>query len=76
MIEIDALHIKIPGLSEREGRQLAAAVSQGLALQMPDGMSSRHLDRLDLQLTTSGANSQAQLAQQIVHAIIQQLQAT
>lgn len=68
--------LRIPGISEREGRQLAGEVSRGLLQHVGKISTGGQIGDIDLQLQVSGALSQQQLARQIVEAIIQRLQTT
>ncbi|GAB4424657.1 MAG: hypothetical protein OHK0039_41950 [Bacteroidia bacterium] len=75
-MEIQEMVLRIPGMSEREGRQLASEVSQGLLQHVGKITTGGQIGDIDLQLQVSGELSQQQLARQIVEAIIQRLQTT
>lgn len=72
-MEIQEMILRIPGMSEREGRLLAEAVSQGLTQQIGEGLNGGHIGSLDLRIQVAGEQSRQQLAQQIIQAITQQL---
>lgn len=70
-ITIDQLHLKVPGLSQHQGRVLGQQIATGLAKQWPRSGRSIELGAVDIRLQSSAVNGNTQqLADQVVNAII------
>jgi hypothetical protein len=72
-ISIDRLALEIPGISEKEARELAAAIGQNLAkADYPPGV--RDLPTLRIDLSPQGAGfDRALMAEQIASEILMQI---
>jgi hypothetical protein len=72
-ISIDRLALQIPGISEEDARELAAAIGQNLAkVDYPPGV--RDLPTLRIDLSPEGAGSdRALMAEQIASQIVMQI---
>jgi hypothetical protein len=74
-IEIDRLSLKLSGLSEDQGRLLAARVAEGLAaLPAPDNAIQRNAMQANATMVPGG--SVTTLADQIVAGLVRQLKRT
>ncbi len=75
-INIDRLTLKLSGISERDGQHLARLITEGLTTVsiMPEG--SYQLDTMRVNITASPGSSVDMLAQQIVAAILRQIEQT
>jgi hypothetical protein len=75
-INIDRLTLRLSGISERDGQHLARLITEGLttASIMPEG--SYQLDTMRVNVTASPGSSVDMLAQQIVAAILRQIEQT
>lgn len=76
MIRIDELTLRVPGLTEDEGRQLGNTVADRLSAQWPATITSQHLDDLTIQLTVPSGASSSDLADAIVAQILDQIRLT
>lgn len=74
MIQIDEMILRLPGISEEEGRQLGLDVAQRLAANAPDYAEDQHLGALNLQLSLSPSLSREQMTNAIASQIWRQLQ--
>ncbi|MBV6425961.1 MAG: hypothetical protein KIPDCIKN_00452 [Haliscomenobacter sp.] len=74
MIQIDEMILRLPGISEEEGRQLGLDVAQRLAANAPDYPEDQHLGALNLQLSLSPSLSREQISDAIASQILGQLQ--
>lgn len=71
MIKIDNMNIRMPGLSEAEGRRVAGEVARLLAERLPVYAFDRNLDTLDLRLELpTGPVDPDRIAGQIADAIL------
>lgn len=70
MIQIDELVLRIPGLSEEEGQQLARKVGERLADRLPSDAPSGRIDALRISLPQGQVEG---LSDEIVDQIIRQL---
>ncbi len=71
-INIDQLHIKVPGLSKHQGRILGEKIAQGLVKQWPVNSGPVDIAAVKLRLQHNVDTGTTQrLANQIVKAIIQ-----
>jgi hypothetical protein len=72
-ISIDRLALQIPGISEEEARELAAAIGQNLAqVDYPPGVRNLPMLRIDLSPEWAGSD-RALMAEQITSEILMQI---
>ncbi|MCF6407757.1 hypothetical protein L3C95_33025 [Chitinophaga filiformis] len=76
MIEIDELLIRMPGLSEEEGRRLAEMVAGYLGAHLPEGISEQHISTLTVQMQLHSKMDHDAMSVAIAERILQQLKAT
>jgi hypothetical protein len=69
MIQIDEMVLRVPGLKDVDAAGLAAAVSQQLMAQLPDGMAGGRIDTIRMDIR-SASRSQEELASAIAAEII------
>lgn len=72
-MQIDELLIRMPGLSEDEGRYLAEAVAQYLGAHLPEGISEQHISTLNVQLQLHRKMERDAMPVAIAEQILQQL---
>lgn len=72
-LQIDNLHLRIPGLTPQEAHHLAHETAQRLAGRLSDQMTALHLGALDLRLTVPPDTPKHQLADLIVDAILKRI---
>ena len=71
-ISIDRLALQIPGISEADARELAAAIGQNLAkVDYPPGV--RDLPTLRIDLLEGAGSDRALMAEHIVSEILMQI---
>jgi hypothetical protein len=68
-IRIDELHLRVPGLSREEARQLGEEVALRLATDLRGSARSQHLGSLELRTTVAQGASRDELTRQIADAI-------
>ena len=76
MIQIDELVLRVPGMSNDEGRRLGQEVAERVSAQLPESSSDQRIGELTIRLTTSPGASRSQLAEAIAEQILQQLKLT
>lgn len=72
-LQIDHLHLRIPGLTPQEAHQLANEAVQRLAGRLPERMAALHLGALDLHLTVPWGTPRRRMANLIVDAILKRI---
>ena len=69
-IQIDNLHIKVPGLNKEEAHKLGQNVSRRVAEDLPSNVKSGHLDSLNLNVSIPTDTGTNHLTSFITEAII------
>jgi hypothetical protein len=75
-INIDRLTLRLSGISEHDGQHLARLIAQGLATSSILTEESYQLDSMRVNVTANSGSSVDMLAQQIVAAILRQIEQT
>lgn len=72
-LKIEELHVKIPGLSAGEGRNLGEEVARHIGEGLPSQNKLRHLGSLNLRLNIPPGTPGTQMASVIAQAIFKGL---
>ena len=72
-LQIEALNLRIPGLTAEQARQLGEDVVQRLAVSLPERATPLRLGALDLRVTVPAGTPQDRLAERIAGAILERL---
>ena len=73
-IRIDQLRLRVPGLTEQEGRQLGEEIARRVADALPTHGRVEHLGSLDLRISVPSGTSKHRLAERIAEEILKRLQ--
>ncbi len=73
MIQIDELHIRIPGISEEEGTSLGQKVAEKVAAALPDNYVDYQMPEMRIQLSGELSNDTTAMADRISDQIIKQI---
>lgn len=73
MIQVDELHIRIPGNSKEDGAELGKQVANRLAEATPEHFRNHHIPELRVQLQSSTSNDTLLMADHIAEQIIRQI---
>jgi hypothetical protein len=72
-VRIDELHLRVPGLSQDDGRRLGEEVARQVADQLPTGGRIEELGALSVRLTVPEGTSRDRLAAAIANLILERL---
>jgi hypothetical protein len=72
-LHIERLALRVPGLSEQQGRRLAELIGEGLAAA-PHVQASGQLGRMELRVTAESGQDVSRLAQAIVAELLRQVE--
>ena len=72
-VQIEDLHLQIPGISREEGRGIGEDVAENLAASLPGQGKRQHLGALNLRLNVPVGTPRDQMAKLIALAILEKL---
>jgi hypothetical protein len=72
-VQIDRLHLRIPGLSREEASLVGADVAEHIAKSLPSDGGREHLGSLDLRVSIEQGTPRDQLARVIARSILEKL---
>ena len=72
-VRIDDLHLRVPGVSAEEARQLGEEVARRVAEELSVQGRVEHLGALDLRLSVPKGMPRDRLSEEIARAIIEKL---
>jgi len=70
MVEIKELLLRIPGLSVDDARHIGEEIAQRIADELPAGVGSRYIEKIDLQLSLPPGVSRKRLVDVIAAGIL------
>ena len=73
MIQIDELHISMPGNKKEDGAELGRQVAERLASAFPENHGNQHIPEIRLQVQGSSINDTALMADRITEQISRQI---
>lgn len=73
MIQVDELHIRIPGNDKMDGAELGRQVAERLAAALPENYDNRQIPEIRLQLQRTASNDASSMADRIAEQIISQI---
>jgi len=73
MIEIEELHLSIPGNNREDGADLGRMVADRLADAIPENYGNQHIPEIRLQLQSESSNNVSLMADSIAEQIIRQI---
>jgi hypothetical protein len=73
-VRIDDLHLRVPGVSAEEARQLGEEVARLVAEDLSVQGRVEHLGALDLRVSVAQGMPRNRLAEEIARAIVETLQ--
>lgn len=73
MIQIDELHISMPGNDKEDGTDLGRQVAERLAKAIPDYQGNHQIPEIRLQMQGSSLNDTTLMADRIAEQIIRQI---
>lgn len=73
MVQINELHISMPGNTEEEGKDLGRLVAERIAASLPENLLSKYLPGLRMQLQDPPLNDIHEMAERIAEQIIRQI---
>lgn len=73
MIQVDELHIRIPGNDKMDGAELGRQVAERLAAALPENYGNRQIPEIRLQLQRTASNDASSMADRIAEQIISQI---
>ena len=72
-VQIDKLHLRIPGLSREEGQRIGTDVAEHLAQSLPSSGRRQHLGALDMRVSIRQETRRDQLGKLIAQSILEKL---
>lgn len=72
-VQIDRLHLRIPGLSREEATRLGADVAEQIAQSLPSDGRHEHLGALDMRVSIQQGTPRDDLARVIAGSILEKL---
>ncbi len=72
-VEIETLHLRLPGLSRDEAQSVARKVSDQVSKRLPRGRKAQRIDAINLRVNLSAGLSQDELSKLIARAILEKL---
>lgn len=72
-VQIDQLHLRIPGLSREEAACLGADVAEQIAQSLPSDGRREHLGALDMRVSIQHGTPRDQIARLIARSILEKL---
>jgi hypothetical protein len=72
-VQIDRLHLRIPGLSREEATRMGADVAEHIAQSLPSDGRREHLGALDMRVSIQQGTPRDQLARVIARSILEKL---
>jgi hypothetical protein len=72
-VQIENLHLRIPGLSREDGQRLGADVAQRIAESLPASGTTEHLGALAMRVSIREGTPPEQLARTIARSILEKL---
>jgi hypothetical protein len=73
MIQIDELHVLMPGKNKEDGTDLGRQVAERLAEAIPENYGDQHIPELRVQLQSLTSNDTPLMADRIAEQIIRQI---
>jgi hypothetical protein len=72
-VQIEKLHLRIPGLSREEGQRLGADVAEYIAQSLPSSGRTEHLGALDMRVSLRRGTPRDQIARLVAQSILEKL---
>lgn len=72
-VQIDRLHLRIPGLSREEAARMGADIAEHIAQSLPSDGRRAHLGALDMRVSIQQGTPRHQLARLIARSILERL---
>ena len=72
-VQIERLHLRIPGLSREEATRMGADVAEHIAQSLPVNGRSEHLGALDMRVSIQQRTPRNQMARLIARSILEKL---
>lgn len=72
-VQIDRLHLRIPGLSREEATRMGADVAEHIAQSLPSDGRREHLGALDMRVSIKQGTPRDQIARLIARSILEKL---
>lgn len=72
-VEIETLHLRLPGLTRDEAQSVARKVSEQVSKRLPRRRTTQRIDTINLRVNLSAGLSQDEISKLIARAILEKL---